>query len=503
MNAVFTRAVRYQVTARCVTPLRTGGGDTEAVLRYENGRAFIQGSSLAGAMREWLENDEAVKKDEALIARLFGSQERGGSLMVSDGVFSADADMLIRPHVKIDGKTGAAEDQKKFDIAHTQRGAVFEFTLTWLGNEEEPVRADSICSIERILSAINSGEILIGAQKSNGFGRLSLEQDTKTLLPTENRSPAVVKTVYDLKNRQDRTAWLEDWSSYPEGQRAFEFPPLSEPLKSSVVFTVQGWVDSILIKSSYTKQKAQADNEKRQADKQEKETKSASTNDVTVNLMEQDCPILPGSSVKGALRSRVSAIARLLKPDKARKTVDALFGRGPEERDGTAKKERASENLDFPYDLPDNGIPGKVRCEDVPLPHETGKRKEIARIRLDRFTGGVIRQRLFWEEPVSGEITLKVSVSADQTVGCALILYALRDLALKLWNLGSGASIGRGFLHVREIEARTPDGKQIFLRDFYQNESNLLSGTWSVEDSDGLWQIWNSALTEWRESHEA
>ena len=123
---------------------------------------------------------------------------------------------------------------------------------------------------------------------------------------------------------------------------------------------------------------------------------------------------------------------------------------------------------------------------------------------MDRFTGGVIRQGLFWEEPVSGEITLEYTVPADQPLGCALVLYALRDLGLKLWNLGSGASIGRGFLHVCEIEARTPEGKHLSLRDFYQKggESDLLSGTWTLEDRDGLWQEWNSALEEWRGTHE-
>ena len=482
MNAVYTKVVRYSVTARCVTPLRTGGGDTEAVLRYENGRAFIQASSLAGAMREWLTQNEARlaggKRIENISDLLFGSRERGGSLMVSDGVFSSDADMNIRPRLKIDGKTGAAEDQKKFDIAHIQRDAKFQFTLTWLGNSDAPEADDSLLCVEQILSAMNSGAIRLGAQKSNGFGRLSLERG--------DGSPAVEKTVYDMRNARDRTAWLnldekeKPAEEYPKPEKPFHFPEPPSSTNPAVVFTVRGRADSILVKSSYTEQREKAD-------AQGNPVKSS----VTPHLTEQNCPVLPGSSAKGALRSRVYAVAKYLNEEKAQETVDALFGRGPKD---TA-------------DADDNGIPGKVRGEDALLPHEAGNRKEIARVRLDRFTGGVIRQGLFWEEPVSGDITLQWTVPADAPLGCALILYALRDLGLKLWNLGSGASIGRGFLHVREIEARTPEGKTLVLRDFYQKdadggESGLLSGSWTLEDADGVWETWNRALEEWRKRRE-
>lgn len=497
MNAVYTQAIRYSVTARCVTPLRTGGGDTETVLRYENGRAFVQASSLAGAMREWVETNEVQlvteKWPRSIAETLFGSQKRSGSLILSDGVFEPSADMQIRPHVKIDGKTGAAEDQKKFDIAHIQRGAVFHFTLTWLGNPEDPDSADSVSVVEQILSAMNSGEIRLGAQKSNGFGRLSLVKEVN--------SSNVTKKVYNLRSEQDRTAWLElddtpdNPVNYEAGKEPFQFPELPKSTRPVVTFTVRGRADSILVKSSYAEQREKAN-------AQGNPIKTS----VTANLSEpdndgKDSPILPGSSAKGALRSRVYAIAKLLNSEKARETVDALFGRGPEDAKEDADARKANGNSD------DNGIPGKVRSEDVLLPREKGNRKEIARVRLDRFTGGVIRQGLFWEEPVSGDITLQYTVPADQPLGCALVLYALRDLGLKLWNLGSGASIGRGFLHVREIEAETPEGKRLYLRDFYQKdengrEGNLLSGTWSVEDRDGLWQEWNSALEEWRGTHE-
>ena len=74
MRAVFTTAIRYKVNAVCETPLRTGGaaGNTESVLRDSFGNAFLQGSSLAGALRNWLENNGEQKTAKAL----FGSTHR-------------------------------------------------------------------------------------------------------------------------------------------------------------------------------------------------------------------------------------------------------------------------------------------------------------------------------------------------------------------------------------------------------------------------------------------
>lgn len=56
MPASFTYAAVYLAEAVCQTPLRTGGtdGNPEQILRDRDGTAFLQGTSLAGALRGWL-----------------------------------------------------------------------------------------------------------------------------------------------------------------------------------------------------------------------------------------------------------------------------------------------------------------------------------------------------------------------------------------------------------------------------------------------------------------
>ena len=78
------------------------------------------------------------------------------------------------------------------------------------------------------------------------------------------------------------------------------------------------------------------------------------------------------------------------------------------------------------------------------------------RIHIDKFTGGVMHGSLFAEKNVHGDLTMKITIQefehADAAAG--LLLLALRDLAAGLMNLGSGYSVGKGFIHVIGIEIR-------------------------------------------------
>ena len=421
MKATFTYAARYQITAVCQTPLRTGGadGDTEAVLRDGQGRAFLQGTSLAGAFRTWLE--EHFPSD--LTERLLGSQKMTGHLMVSDALFDPDAEQHIRPRLRLDPSTGSAADGGKFDVAHIGAGARFTLTLIWLGDREHESELETV---EQMLAALHSGDIRLGAQKSNGFGRVAL---------------TVTKRLFDMTDPRDRRAWLDDVD---------DGTPLALPESADshrVTFTVTGQADSILVRSAAVEQEEKGS--------------------YTPHLAEGGMPILPGSSVKGAVRARAEAIAGAVGLDEV--WIAELFGRNA--------------------DNGDNGKPGQVWFEDVRL---DDKKRKITRIRINKFTGGVIRGGLFKEEPVSSAVKLSVSVPEDP-VACALILYALRDLGMGLYNLGSGGAIGRGYVTVQTIEAAVSDGRRVRLAF----DGTL---TCTLDDPDGLaaeWlETWGGAVHE-------
>ena len=422
MGATFTYAVRYAVTAVCRTPLRTGGadGDAETVLRDGEGRAFLQGASVAGALRAWL-GDAGPE----LVEGLMGSGQGSGRLIVSDALFDSDAEQYTRPRLRIDPASGAAAGGGKFNIAHIGAGASLSFSLTWLG---EKTLESELETVERMLAALHSGEIRLGAQKSNGFGRVAL---------------SVTKQTFDMKRAEARDAWLRDSEEYE--RVSLPLPETAD--RRRVTFTVTGRMDSVLTRAAYAEQ-----------------TDSGS---YTPNLTEGGRAVLPGSSIKGAVRARAEAIAGAAGLDKKR--VEKLFGRAAG-NDG-------------------DGKPGQVWFEDAVLGE---RRQKITRIRINKFTGGVIRGGLFREEPVSGGVTLRIS-APDDPVDCALLLYALRDLGMGLYNLGSGGAIGRGYMAaaengqpVQRIEAVAPDGRTVEL---------VFDGPLSctLNDGDGLAKSWLKA----------
>lgn len=425
MAAVFNYAVVYRVSAVCRTPLRTAGadGDTETVLRYSCGGAFIQGASIAGAFRGWVE-----KNYPKTVEALFGSQNTGGHLTVSDAKFDNAAEQTIRPRLKICGKTGSAIEGGKFDVAHICTGATLSFELCWMGDKREIGETQII---EKMLSALNTGQIRFGAQKTNGFGRVTIN---------------VRRQFYDMTTDRDLSAWLSD--TY-EG-KPVELPDLC-PFKSgnTVTFIVNGQADSILVKSGASL---------------ERETGS-----VTENITEGGYAIIPGSSIKGAVRARVESIAELI--GISNEIVENFFGR--------CSKGSGSD---------DNGVAGLIYFEDVRLEDKTRK---VSRIHINRFTGGVIRGGLFSENLHEGSIRIRIIAPSDEPVACGLLIYALRDLGLGLYNLGSGGALGRGYLKVNEITV-TATGKSnatIRFKDNFECET---------DDANGLILGWLKAVNDCR-----
>lgn len=435
MRTTFWYAVRYRVKANCLSPLRTGGtdGDSETVLTGPDGVCFVQGSSLAGAFRGWLEEDG---ERMALAEPLFGSQKGSGSLIVSDGRFDMAAQVSTRPRLRINAKTGSADPGGKFDIAQVNAGADFVFELVWLGQEEAPKQLQAI---EAMLAAIDAGQIRLGAQKNNGFGKVGL---------------TVTRQFYDMRRPEDRTAWLE---GIDRGQ-PFALPEVVPDRR--VCFILTGQIDGLLVKSSARLPKE----ERKDKQKADENKKGKDKGSYTPNLTENNVPVLPGSSIKGAVRAQAERIAKSINLDG--KLVSNLFGNAPDAETGRA---------------------GRVMVEDLRL--DQAQTRKISRIRINRFTGGVIRQGLLMEEPLSTPVRLELSVRQGSDVECALLLYALRDLGLGLYNLGSGGAIGRGYVNVSEIVVTGPEGRQATLR--FDGEQRC-----QLDDPNNLVADWMQAWKE-------
>lgn len=403
----FFAALRYDIEAVCKTPLRTGAasGTVEDILRRADGTAILQASSLAGALRDWSCNRLTADETE----RLFGSQRKEGALIFSDVVFDANCVQSLRPRLKIDGATGTAEN--KYDVAALCSGSVGRFTILWTGaNADESTVAQQ--HIEAMLSAINDGRIVFGAQKTNGFGRLTLQ---------------VKKRPFMLTKPTDRHAWLEE----REATDTCVLPTVADD--AYTVFTVHASAPSFL-----TKHKVEGH--------------------ITYNLYESNAPILSGASVKGAVHARVSAIIATGAFAVNEADVNRWFGCSA--HDSVSGEATA----------------GTIIFSDVKL-NPSATIHPIARIKLNRFTAGVMNRSLFSEAPIASDMEIRILVPADQQAACAMVLFALRDLGLGLYSLGSGHAIGRGYIDIKSIEAVVPNHTDPVVMRFEEGVSFALGAS--------------------------
>ncbi len=422
MNQPYHLLVVYQVTATCLSPLRVGAGETETVLRNGRHQAIYPATSLAGVLRRaWHYLPEELAQGQST---LLGSQEKAGSLVIADGLFQDKAKIEVRPRLRMNPVTATADIGGKFDIAHIAKGSSFTFSLTWQGTEN---RREELTQIEALLGLIHQGEMTLGGQKANGFGRVSLEME---------------KAELDLRQEEQRKAWLqENWKSVSCALPHFD-------LSQQVKFTVIGEVEGILVKSSAPLEEGEGS--------------------YMPNLQEANGYVLPGSSVKGVLRNQVRKIAKALNLPPVETQIFGM-AEGPETKAGS------------------------ITVEDAQL---ADKSEKITRIRINRFTAGVIRGGLFREAPIASPVTLKVSLPKGNTVGCGLLLYALRDLGLGKCALGSGGSVGRGYLITQTILARNWDGTEAKLVFTSQEDGSIQCHS---QGETNLFDTWLQAVEEARE----
>jgi CRISPR/Cas system CSM-associated protein Csm3 (group 7 of RAMP superfamily) len=171
----------------------------------------------------------------------------------------------------------------------------------------------------------------------------------------------------------------------------------------------------------------------------------------TNNRQREDQPVLPGTSIGGALRQRALRIAKTLagaqRPDSATRFVEEMFGPAEIKSVDRAFASRVSVAESFI-------IGGHTLVQ--------------TRIKIDRFTGATFESALLEEAPhFGGGVTLRVSLrdtprkSVDAEIGLLLLL--LKDLWLADLSLGGESSVGRGRLRGRRATLTLPDRRRVEL----------------------------------------
>lgn len=401
MKAAFDRLLQYNVRVTCVSPLHTGSTDAGELLRSDDGTYFMQGTSLAGALRSW--DDDPV---------LFGTNDCGGELTISDLIFE-DCEPIFRTRVRIDGASGTAADGGLFRTAALPTGTVGSFTLIWKGTRDTAAVRQQL---ERDLAALHSGSIRLGGQKSNGFGRVTLQ---------------VCVLEYDMTQPRELAAWL-DGTSVP---RPVVLPDAVD--EQHLTFRVEAETEELLIRA------AASEGSGREAIHM-------------VPYQENGRYVLPASSIKGVIRSQMTRIAAAAGREEL---VDRWCGCAGDQ---------------------DSGRAGMLYFDDGTF---EGTEQVRTRIRINRFTGGVMNGAMIKSKTLCGTVRWEITLPRQEKAACALLLFALRDLGLGVSSLGGLSAIGAGRFERMKITAGSVT-------------LNMEAGAASLHDPDGLAAAW---LKSWEE----
>ncbi len=415
--------IQYKLSANLKEPLHIGSseGDNGEILTHPvDEKPFIQATSLAGIFRSAYRDMGGNDDDwfgKSKLEEGSNSSEFSSKISFTDGIFNESPRIELRPRVAINPETGSVSSAvirgtdnrsgQKFEMECIGAGANFDFTVVLKCNENE---IDGYVSdLNQLLSYIQytdtSAGVQFGGQKSNGCGFITFD--------------SIKRKIYKLKEEQDLNQWLSC--------NIFDDKGLSE-------VTLEG-----------------ADNSfgyKYEVDIIGKTEGGLLVKAICVPDVGEDAPdainiqnakmdyIIPGSSVKGAFRSRMTQIATYLKMDQL--IADTFGQKGEKNRNSKAG------NIVFL----DSIVGQREENDAAPLTH---------RIHIDKFTGGVINGGKFSEKDVSGDITIRIRIKHDQNAdkSFGLLMFAVRDFANHQFNLGSGYATGKGYVDVKNIKVRS------------------------------------------------
>ena len=400
-GSLYDHIAAYRITAVCREPLHVGGNDGRnggILVHPVKNIPFIQATGIAGALRDYLSGEK--EKQEQLFGTSANGEDTGSKVRVSDAFFTGTiVDTELRPRVKINPETGTCQTAQtkgggnwsgqKFEMESVAAGSEFTFSLYLYEREHEYEEL-----MERILGALHAGNIQLGGQKSNGCGYVLLSE--------------VMKMDYDMTKAEDRKLWGTESKKGISILKELEshIPALDRRLH----FELSGEIDSeVLVRSI-----AVRDYEKEAPDAEQMRTADGKL-------------LIPATSIKGVLRSQMEKIAKY--KDLPETEIEGIFGKNSE--------------------ADQKGYLGCIHSFDAIL--EGGERPAQKRIHIDKFTGGVMYGGLFSETPAYGKLKIRVDLNQENKKAAGLLLMVLRDLGLGILPLGSGSSIGRGYLSGTEL----------------------------------------------------
>ena len=350
--------------------------------------------------------DRRLRSDDSLPIRQSALTFHAVSFPEHKDSDSGESPLPRRHGVGIDRTTGAASDGALYEHEFLPRGTKFTIRITAEGRDNEPMGRDQSKGIpgpassdtvkkllEFIVDVLTSGAVCLGGRTGSGQGTIQviepkLRSTGKTTDAGALTAPADVLDALIGEDEEGTPIPLElgGWS-------------LQEPARIRITW----WSPTGIFVAE--------DQKLTDRRKEEAQKKNPEANGVTEPLRDPSVAwdeaqlFIPGTSIRGALRSRASRIAR---------TVLAAKGELSTFASHNFHEQIAAEPNLVRYMFGSTEYRGAVTVHDC-LSTKRGKLIEVAHNAIDRWTGGVIDGGLFTEavylgthwEPITIDIDLR------------------------------------------------------------------------------------------------
>ena len=375
----------------------------------QNGEAFSKENwiSLWGDDTDYTGKsllDRRLRSDDSLPIRQSALTFRAISFPEYKDSDSGESPLPRRHGVGIDRTTGAASDGALYEHEFLPRGTKFDIRITAEGRDDEtmgrdqsegipgPASSESVKKLlEVIVDVLTSGAVCLGGRTGSGQGTIQviepkLRRTGKTTDASALTAPADVLDALIGEDEEGTPIPLElgGWS-------------LEEPARIRITW----WSPTGIFVAEDEKLTKQR--------KEEARKKDPTANGVTEPLRDPSVPwdeaqlLIPGTSIRGALRSRASRIAR---------TVLAAKGELSTFASHDLHEQIAAEPNLVRYMFGSTEYRGAVTVHDC-LSTKRGKLIEVTHNAIDRWTGGVIDGGLFTEAVYLGTHWELITIDID------------------------------------------------------------------------------------------
>lgn len=397
MNGILKRKVFF-VRIRFTSPLSISSGEDEwtdsDILKDCDGTPFVPGSSLAGSMRAYLEKE----KNAPCMMGYTDREDTGkmSSLFISDLTLDKEFTIGIRDGVALD-ENKVAKTGSKYDMEILEGNAEGHFYLELAVRENDAQEEEEWeQELASVFQGIQSGEIRLGSKKTRGFGEFEILSLAVKTFGKEN--------YLEYADAYEESAWTEapdEKNTWLQRNTERKMIHITVPLRLKGGISIR----------QYAAKKDEPD---------------------FVHLTDHKMPVIPGSSMAGAIRHRIERILRELEengveiPVSVGKIIDTAFGY-------VDKTQACTSNI-------------IISESEI---HNAGF-LTMARTGISRFESAARDRALYKERTcVDGDINLNLIVRKneehkDEEWIIGILLLALRDLQNGFLAVGGQTAIGRG-----------------------------------------------------------